>query len=71
MITAITISEDGRVSITFNAKPNTDYAVKVSSNLKNWTELSDNESSETGSIPYEDTITSPGAPRLYYRAEEL
>ena len=70
VITAVNLGGDGRVTITFNAKPNTTYAVEVSSDLLHWAELTDNEMSDTGSITYTDDITPTGSPRLYYRAQE-
>ena len=70
-ITAISLDAENRATITFNAKPNQDYAVFVSEDMITWTELSDNESSDTGSITFTDNITPLGAPRLFYQAREL
>ncbi|MFT4551011.1 MAG: hypothetical protein ACI8XO_003788 [Verrucomicrobiales bacterium] len=70
MITALSIGEDGRVTVTFNARPNQNYAVEVTRDFKFWEELSDNESSDTGSVTYKDNITVPSAARLHYRAVE-
>jgi hypothetical protein len=71
VITEISLDEEGRATITFNAKQNRNYAVFVSADMANWTELSDNESSDTGSISYTDNVTPLGAARLFYIAREL
>ena len=71
LITDITSDGDGRATITFNARPNRGYAVFVSSDLLNWSELSDDERSDTGTITFTDEVTPLGAPRLFYQVREL
>ena len=68
VISEIIIDTDGRAVITFNARPNTDYAVEVSRDLTSWSELTDDASSDTGTITYKDNFTPVGVGRLFYRA---
>ncbi len=62
---------DGRVTIKSTARTGRTYAVDVSTDLIQWSELSDNEIAVDGMIIYTDMITEPRSlPRLYYRVRQ-
>lgn len=72
-IVSITRDEaNGNVTIEWTSRPGASYAVDVSLDLKNWSELSDNVESEGETTSFTDTLFAPQAQgSLFYQVRKL
>lgn len=69
-IETLEVAEVPSVKITWQSKPDQNYAVFYSHDLENWIEITDSHPSEGDLTSYTDSDLPDDAPRLFYRVTE-